>query len=103
MPIRVPVKEETRWGVCGGPVPSRVKAYVFARDGYTCRYCGASGEGVILEPDHVIPNRLYGPDVAWNLVAACKPCNRDKSGHALDCWQAGKPCRRGPYGTLLCR
>lgn len=98
---RLPVKEETRWG--GGSVPAHVKAYIFARDGYACRYCGASGEGVVLEPDHVIPNRLYGPDVVWNLVTACRPCNRDKGGHALDCWQSGKNCLRGRYGVFLCR
>jgi 5-methylcytosine-specific restriction endonuclease McrA len=87
--VRVPVKEETRWR---GQIPHRVKAYVFARDAYTCRYCGASGEGVILEPDHVIPSRLYGPGVVWNIVTACFPCNRNKGGHTLTCWQSGKGC-----------
>lgn len=94
----IPVKEETRFSKSGGPVPARVKAYVFKRDGYACRYCGASGLGVVLEPDHVIPNRLYGPNVVWNIVAACRPCNRNKGGHTLDCWWSGKGCLKAvPY------
>jgi hypothetical protein len=97
----VPVKEETRWRT--STPPSHIKAYIFARDGYACRYCGASGDGVVLEPDHVTPNRLYGPDVCWNLVTACRPCNRNKGGHALDCWWSGKTCQKEPYGRLACR
>ena len=98
--LHIPIKEETRWGT-GSPT-AQIRAYVFARDGYACRYCGASGPDVVLEADHVTPNRAYGPDVCWNLVTACKPCNRSKGGHALDCWWAGKNCRKGWFGRLLC-
>ncbi len=85
MPIRrVPVKEDTQWR--SYTTPPHVKAYVFARDGYACRYCGASGDGVTLEADHVNPLRVYGLNVCWNIVAACRPCNRRKSGHTMECW-----------------
>ena len=48
---------------------------VFARDGWTCQYCGARSN---LTVDHVIP-RSKGGDSTWeNIVASCAPCNRRK-------------------------
>lgn len=91
---RDPVTEETTWRGYGAP--PHVRAYVFARDGHACRYCGASGDGVVLEADHVIPTRLRGPNVCRNLVAACRPCNRSKGSHTVDCWRARYACWRLP-------
>ena len=52
---------------------------VFARDNWTCQYCGSRGH---LTVDHVIP-RSKGGDSSWeNIVASCAPCNRRK-GDAL--------------------
>ena len=52
---------------------------VFARDNWTCQYCGSRGQ---LTVDHVIP-RSKGGDSSWeNIVASCAPCNRRK-GNAL--------------------
>ncbi|HVP02869.1 MAG TPA: HNH endonuclease [Solirubrobacteraceae bacterium] len=48
---------------------------VFARDGWTCQYCGTRSN---LTVDHVIP-RSKGGDSSWeNIVASCAPCNRRK-------------------------
>jgi 5-methylcytosine-specific restriction endonuclease McrA len=48
---------------------------VFARDGWTCQYCGARSN---LTVDHVIP-RSKGGSSSWeNIVASCAPCNRRK-------------------------
>ena len=52
---------------------------VFARDDWTCQYCGARSN---LTVDHVIP-RSKGGGSSWdNIVASCAPCNRRK-GDAL--------------------
>jgi 5-methylcytosine-specific restriction endonuclease McrA len=52
---------------------------VFARDGWTCQYCGSRAN---LTVDHVIP-RSKGGGSSWdNIVASCAPCNRRK-GDAL--------------------
>jgi len=52
---------------------------VFARDDWTCQYCGARSN---LTVDHVVP-RSKGGDSTWeNIVASCAPCNRRK-GSAL--------------------
>ena len=48
---------------------------VFARDSWTCQYCGARSN---LTVDHVIP-RSKGGESSWeNIVASCAPCNRRK-------------------------
>lgn len=49
---------------------------VFARDYYTCQYCGAKSKELTL--DHVVPRHLGGPHVWENVVAACKTCNHKK-------------------------
>lgn len=63
-----------------------LRAAVFARDVYTCRYCGA--HGVRLEADHVVPVRLGGASTLENLVTACKPCNRSKGAKPLLVWRS---------------
>ncbi len=51
---------------------------VFARDGWTCAYCGRAAKELTL--DHVVP-RYRGGAHSWdNLVSACKPCNHRKAG-----------------------
>ena len=48
---------------------------VFARDGWTCQYCGARSN---LTVDHVIPRCKGGTSTWENIVASCAPCNRRK-------------------------
>ena len=53
---------------------------VFARDDWTCQYCGARSN---LTVDHVIP-RSKGGNSSWeNIVASCAPCNRRKGNLLL--------------------
>lgn len=53
---------------------------VFARDDYTCQYCGCFGSEIELTFDHLTP-RAKGGVTSWtNIVTACGPCNRRK-GH----------------------
>jgi 5-methylcytosine-specific restriction endonuclease McrA len=48
---------------------------VFARDNWTCQYCGARSN---LTVDHVIPRSKGGSSTWDNIVASCAPCNRRK-------------------------
>src|SRR6476661_5515684 len=48
---------------------------VFARDSWTCQYCGARAN---LTVDHVIPRSKGGGSTWENIVASCAPCNRRK-------------------------
>ena len=48
---------------------------VFARDGWTCQYCGSRRD---LTVDHGHPRSKGGSSDWTNIVAACAPCNRRK-------------------------
>jgi 5-methylcytosine-specific restriction endonuclease McrA len=64
---------------------------VFARDGWTCQYCGSHSN---LTVDHVIP-RSKGGSSSWeNIVASCAPCNRRKGDRLPK--QAGMHPRHAP-------
>ena len=55
---------------------------LFARDGWTCVYCGAAD--VRLTLDHVVP-RSRGGDPVWeNVVTSCAPCNLRKGDRLLE-------------------
>lgn len=54
---------------------------IFARDNYTCQYCGHRGSDLTV--DHVIPRRCGGPTTWDNLVCCCKKCNTRKSDKTL--------------------
>ena len=55
---------------------------VFARDNYTCQYCGVHGKDMTI--DHVRPRR-HGGDMSWeNLVTCCKRCNTRKADKFLE-------------------
>ncbi len=64
---------------------------VFARDDWTCQYCGARSN---LTVDHVVPRSKGGPSSWDNIVASCAPCNRRK-GNSLP-RQAGMNLTRQP-------
>lgn len=64
---------------------------VFARDGWTCQYCGVRSN---LTVDHVIPRSKGGSSEWDNIVASCAPCNRRK-GDLLPA-QANMVPRRAP-------
>ncbi len=59
--------------------------FLFARDNYTCQYCGRHQS--MLKPresltrDHLIPISRGGLNEWTNVVAACSPCNTRKANH----------------------
>jgi len=71
---------------------SRVNIY--ARDDYTCQYCGSGFSPDKLTFDHMIPVR-YGGRKDWeNIVTACVRCNRRKGGRTPA--EAGMAVIRAP-------
>lgn len=64
---------------------ARTRSRIFARDDFTCRYCGARGGS--LECDHVVPVAKGGSHDDDNLAAACLPCNRSKAAKSLQDWR----------------
>lgn len=52
---------------------------IFARDDFTCQYCGAKAPQVVLEIDHITPVCKGGTNDESNLITACRECNNGKS------------------------
>jgi hypothetical protein len=63
-----------------------IRSLVFARDDYTCTYCGSRQPP--LHCDHVVPVSRGGSDEMSNLATACKRCNLSKGDKLLEEWQA---------------
>lgn len=61
----------------------RTRFQVLKRDGFTCQYCGANGEGVVLHVDHIHPRSKGGGDELDNLITACIACNLGKTDSKL--------------------
>lgn len=75
------------------PFPTRValnKRSVFARDNYTCQYCGDPAENI----DHVIPKSRGGEHCWENVVASCRYCNSKKEDKLLS--ETGFTLKRMP-------
>ncbi len=79
-------------------VPRRHVRYsrvnVFARDKFTCQYCGARPARSDLNLDHVVPRSLGGRTSRENVVCSCVDCNRRKGGRTPQ--QARFRLRRKP-------
>ena len=67
---------------------------IYARDNFTCQYCGVRYPRSELNLDHVIPRSLGGRSTWDNVVCSCLECNRRKGGHTPA--QAGLTLRRPP-------
>ena len=56
------------------------RANIYARDQYTCQYCGSDFPTGELTFDHVIPVAQGGRKDWENIVTCCITCNRQKGG-----------------------
>lgn len=58
---------------------SKGKRYaIFARDNFTCRYCGRQAGEVKLVVDHIVPVVQGGDNDPTNLITSCEDCNAGK-------------------------
>lgn len=73
-------------------VPQRFRrkvtnTFLFARDGYTCQYCGKQDTQLkgreVLNRDHVQPKSKGGENTWENCVTACSTCNSRKDNKTL--------------------
>lgn len=65
-------------------ISKRKRFSVFARDGFTCRYCGRQPSDVILHLDHIIPVSKGGTNDPENLVTSCADCNLGKAATRIE-------------------
>ena len=84
-------------------VPTRFRqgvtnTFLFARDNYTCQYCGrhdrALGEREGLTRDHIHPVSRGGENTWTNVVTACSTCNMRKADRTPD--EAGMALLKAP-------
>jgi 5-methylcytosine-specific restriction endonuclease McrA len=79
-------------------IPKRHVRYsrvnVFARDKFTCQYCGVKPHRSQLNLDHVLPRSMGGKTSWENVVCSCVECNRRKGGRTPE--QARLRLRRAP-------
>lgn len=70
-------------------VPKRFRrqvtnTFLFARDDYTCQYCGRHKSELkgrqFLTRDHILPVSRGGRNTWDNVVTSCSPCNNRKGG-----------------------
>jgi 5-methylcytosine-specific restriction endonuclease McrA len=70
------------------------RRYVFARDRWTCQYCGERFVATGLTYDHVLP-RARGGKTRWeNIVTSCGPCNHEKANRTPE--EAGMKLLKRP-------
>ena len=62
-----------------------IRKRIFARDDYTCQYCGV--RGTKLECDHKHPVARGGSHDDENLVTACRTCNHSKRDKLITEWR----------------
>jgi 5-methylcytosine-specific restriction endonuclease McrA len=72
--------------------------FLFARDEYTCQYCGKHRSALrgrqYLTRDHILPQSRGGGNTWGNVVAACSPCNNKKANRLPE--EAGMKVRTRP-------
>jgi 5-methylcytosine-specific restriction endonuclease McrA len=51
------------------------RAFIYARDGFRCAYCGGVFAEDQLSIDHFWPTKHGGSDDPANMVTACRACN----------------------------
>lgn len=64
-------------------VGARLRFQILQRDGFRCRYCGATAAQERLAVDHAISIDDGGSNEADNLVTACEPCNLGKASRSV--------------------
>jgi hypothetical protein len=60
------------------PISKRLRFRVFARDNFTCQYCGTASPDVALEVDHIHPVARGGKHHLDNFTTSCHDCNMGK-------------------------
>jgi 5-methylcytosine-specific restriction endonuclease McrA len=60
-------------------------SFLFARDAYSCQYCGRHRSELrgrqFLTRDHILPISRGGANTWENVVTSCSPCNNRKGNH----------------------
>ena len=79
----IAVKGESIAGKRMSRIPTLTNRELFARDRFTCAYCGKEFSEMKLTRDHIVPISRGGKDGWMNVVTACERDNHKKDNHLL--------------------
>lgn len=80
----IAIKGDSAFLKKGNRVPTLTNKELFARDNWTCAYCGNIFSELRLTRDHVHPVSRGGKDVWTNVVTACERDNHKKDDRLLE-------------------
>lgn len=60
-------------------ISKKTRTQVLERDGFRCKFCGATAEQSQIQVDHITPKSKGGTDSLNNLATLCLDCNQEKS------------------------
>jgi hypothetical protein len=85
-PIVAIAGSDVRSGIYWEPLTlsDRNNNLLFARDRYTCGYCGQQFHRRHLTRDHIMPRSRGGRDTWTNCITACLHCNGAKADKLVD-------------------
>lgn len=69
---------------------ANTKAYVLARDNYTCQHCGGRSKDPRLHVHHLVFRSQHGSDEEENLLTLCKTCHAGVHAGNVILKQTGK-------------
>jgi hypothetical protein len=69
---------------------ANTKAYVLARDGYTCQHCQGKSKDRRLEVHHILFRSQGGSDEEANLITLCKTCHEGLHTGTVTLQKSGK-------------
>lgn len=75
--------------------PTVTRRKLFARDRFTCAYCGDHSDHRKLQAEHIHPESRGGTFTWQNLCASCPSCNARKRDRTPE--EAGMPLLYVPY------
>lgn len=64
-------------------IAKQLRWKIYARDGFSCRYCGRKPPDAVLHIDHVQAVSRGGINDEENLVTACQDCNLSKGANPI--------------------
>ena len=68
---------------------ANTKAYVLARDNYTCQHCGGKSKDPRLHVHHLVFRTHNGSDEEANLLTLCKTCHNGVHAETINLIQTG--------------
>jgi hypothetical protein len=80
---------------------ANTKAYVLARDNYTCQHCKGKTKNNKLEVHHIVFRRNGGSDEPENLIVLCKTCHNNLHSEKILLKKNGKKNGQLKYATQM--